>query len=171
MEGPTSTGETPQKKKQNACLRRILRKQGAEVPPVPPGTYDPDLPPKRKRTHRKPGRHTANKRKKISAAAAVPTDEGNESSTLDDSSAAGPADSRPHSPASGTVPSTVTSRPTVPSPTLVSPAVALTSPLAEKAAMIDDGRESENVVWDPVDPLGLFDELEGPLDWPSEGLF
>ncbi|CAI7571794.1 unnamed protein product [Penicillium glandicola] len=31
--------------------------------------------------------------------------------------------------------------------------------------------ESVKAVWDPVDPLGLFDELEGPLDWPSEGLF
>ncbi|KAJ6189702.1 hypothetical protein N7519_004610 [Penicillium mononematosum] len=26
-------------------------------------------------------------------------------------------------------------------------------------------------LWDPVDPLGLFDELEGPLHWPSQGLF
>ncbi|KAJ5333116.1 hypothetical protein MYU51_005093 [Penicillium brevicompactum] len=25
--------------------------------------------------------------------------------------------------------------------------------------------------WNPADPLGLFDELEGPLDWSSQGLF
>ena len=31
--------------------------------------------------------------------------------------------------------------------------------------------ENAQEAWDPVDPLGLFDELEGPLDWPSEGLF
>lgn len=25
--------------------------------------------------------------------------------------------------------------------------------------------------WSPADPLGLFDELEGPLDWSSQGIF
>lgn len=39
--------------------------------------------------------------------------------------------------------------------------------------IVQQGRPQveEKVEWDPVDPLGLFDEMEGPLDWPSEGLW
>lgn len=39
--------------------------------------------------------------------------------------------------------------------------------------IVQQGRPQveDNVEWDPIDPLGLFDELEGPLDWPSEGLW
>jgi hypothetical protein len=32
-------------------------------------------------------------------------------------------------------------------------------------------KSGKHVGWDAIDPLELFDELEGPLDWPSEGLF
>lgn len=32
-------------------------------------------------------------------------------------------------------------------------------------------RPEKSVKWDPVDPLGLFDCLEGPLDWPSDVYF
>lgn len=42
---------------------------------------------------------------------------------------------------------------------------------AEPSQLASEENNADNVVRDPVDPLGLFDELEGPLDWPSEGLF
>lgn len=57
----------------------------------------------------------------------------------------------------------------------VSPSsVTVSSPAASPAEFpqpAEEGTGADNMVWDPVDPLGLFDELEGPLDWPSEGLF
>lgn len=58
--------------------------------------------------------------------------------------------------------------------TVSSSSVTVSSPAASPAEFpqpAEEGTGADNMVWDPVDPLGLFDELEGPLDWPSEGLF
>ncbi|CAI7659103.1 unnamed protein product [Penicillium viridicatum] len=53
--------------------RRRLRKAGVEVPLPPPRVRDPTLPPKAKRSYRKPGRRRAKKAKKAAEAAAEPS--------------------------------------------------------------------------------------------------
>ncbi|KAJ5203369.1 hypothetical protein N7449_005448 [Penicillium cf. viridicatum] len=151
MEGPASPGETPKRKKRNPSLRRMLRNEGVDVPPAVQGVCNP-LPPKRERNQHKPGRKRAKKRTTTAAAA---TNEANGPHVSAGSSSPGAGSSGAGLPVAA------------PSP---SPGVSLavsSSPVALAAEETD----ADNVVWDPVDPLGLFDELEEPLDWPSEGLF
>ncbi|KAJ5700614.1 hypothetical protein N7536_003627 [Penicillium majusculum] len=185
-EGPPSPGETPNKKKRNPSFRRALRKQGIDVPPVVPRTRDPALPPKRKRSYRKPGRKRAIKRKKTEAEAAAAAAAGETNGTSTANPPVAPTtDSHSESPI--VVSSSSSSSPSPsPSPTpdvlldfssspaSASPPGATPSPPnapAEHSQSAPEENNADNVVWDPVDPLGLFDELGGPLDWLSEGLF
>ncbi|CAI7629980.1 unnamed protein product [Penicillium discolor] len=183
MQGPPSPGETPNKKKRNPSFRRALRKQGMDVPPVVPRTRDPALPPKRKRSYRKPARQRANKRKQTEAEAAAAAAAGETNGTSTANPPVAPAtDSQSESLI--VVSSSASSSPS-PSPTanvsldISSSPASAPSPSAtpspnapaESSQSAPEENDADNMVWDPVDPLGLFDELEGPLDWPSEGPF
>ncbi|KAJ5522336.1 hypothetical protein N7527_006451 [Penicillium freii] len=175
MEGPASPGETPKKKKRNPSLRRMLRNEGVDVPPVVHGLRDPNLPPKRKRNQKYPGKKRAKKIKTAAAAAAAAaTNEANAPHVSAGSSAPGADSSDVGSPVVAPSPSSGISHTVSSSSVTVSPPAAAPSPAsapAEPPKPAEEKADADNVVWDPVDPLGLFDELEGPLDWPSEGLF
>ncbi|KAJ5971929.1 uncharacterized protein N7479_001847 [Penicillium vulpinum] len=185
---PSPPGETPiTKKKRNPSFRRMLRDQGIDVPPVVQGVRPPDLPPKRKRNQRRPGKKRAKKRKAEAAAAAESSSTTAAPADLDPAAVSSPAASSSStacpSPAARPSPPAPTSPPLLPAtvalPAAVSPSVAAPSPSPARAPTINKPSSShkevtepgDEQVWDPVDPLGLFDELEGPLDWPSEGLF
>ncbi|KAJ5374656.1 hypothetical protein N7517_006662 [Penicillium concentricum] len=188
MEQPRSPGEAPSKAKRKPSLRRYLRKQGIEVPPVVPRTRDSALPPKRKRSYRRPNRRRANKKKKLAAGGAAATDEDNVLSSSAASPAAEATSSSSSSPVAASPPVVLPSPAPVSSPAAPSLPVAPSSPAVPslpapepaKPSAPHVGTQSTTVakieaanqyVCDPVDPLGLFDELEGPLEWPSEGLF
>ncbi|OQE15838.1 hypothetical protein PENFLA_c030G08891 [Penicillium flavigenum] len=164
MEEPPSPHETPAKKKRNPSFRRTLREQGIDVPPITQRQRDPALPPKRKRKYCHPGRHRANKRKKEAAGEAV-SPANNDIPEPDNPPAAVTTDS-----GSATIQSPVT-----PPASLVaasSPSGEESSPKSTSSAgrppsprrvegnnegVTDNAQEA----WDPVDPLGLFDKLEG----------
>ncbi|KAJ6149084.1 hypothetical protein N7471_000283 [Penicillium samsonianum] len=163
MEGPPSPRETPKRKKRNPSFRRYLRNHGIDVPPVVQGVRDPALPPKRKRNQRRPGKKRAKKRKMEAAAAKKANEEGG--------SVASPAASSAGSSRSAwSAASPRTASPPVVSPPAVSPPAVSPPPLPRPLPSAHVEADNQ-YVWDPLDPLGLFDELEGPLDWPSKGLF
>ncbi|KAJ5597445.1 hypothetical protein N7537_007529 [Penicillium hordei] len=167
MEGPASPGETPQNKKRNPSFRQMLRNQGLEIDPVVQGVRDPKLPPKRKRNQKHPGKKIAKKMKMAAAAAAAAT------TTNEASGPIVSAGSSVHGAGSSgaSSPFRLTSRlpisPCLPLRLCYPPLVCPLRPPQLAAEETD----ADTVVWDRVDPLGLFDELEGPLDWLSEGLF
>ncbi|CAI7659113.1 unnamed protein product [Penicillium viridicatum] len=171
MEGAASPRETHKKKKRNPSLRRMLRNEGIDVPPVVQGVRDSTLPPKRKRNQKHPGKKRA-KKIKTAAAAAAATAEANAPHVSAGFSAPGADSSDAGLPVVAPSPSSGISHTVSSSSATVSPPAAVPASVpSEPPQPAVEEADADNVVWDPVDPLGLFDELEGPLDWPSEGLF
>ncbi|KAJ5868749.1 hypothetical protein N7534_003302 [Penicillium rubens] len=150
------------------------------------GLHEPALWRKRKRTYRHSSCNTANKRSmcrsnipcRLNAndleeiAADTPTT--SETAESDNPPAAvttGSGSSTIQSPVSSPVASVAAASPVEEfSPKPTSSAGQSPSPSRVEGNHEEDTDNAQEG-WDPVDPLGLFDELEGPLDWPSEGLF
>ncbi|KAJ5779708.1 hypothetical protein N7457_007428 [Penicillium paradoxum] len=194
MEDGTNPAEDLKKKKK-ASFRRKLREAGIEVPPVVPRQRDSALPPKvkRKRAYSRAGRKRANKRKKAAAASEETTEPGPEASVTPDASpvtspVASPVVEPVALPVASPVASSVASSAALPVASSVALPVAspVVSPVPSLSANVisqpevpaenvdkqnEEAADDEKVVWDPIDPLGLFDELEGPLNWPSEDLW
>ncbi|KAJ5700615.1 hypothetical protein N7536_003628 [Penicillium majusculum] len=168
---PPLWGKPPKKRKRNPSFRKMLRNEGVDVEVRPAG-----LPPKRKRNQKRPSKKRAKKRKMAAAAAAATAaNEANEPHVSVGSSAPVAGSSGVDSPVVAPSPSPSPSLSLTPdvslgvssSPAEASSPVATPSPLnapAEPSQPAPEETGAENVVWDPVDPLGLFDELEGPLD-------
>ncbi|KAJ5476701.1 hypothetical protein N7475_002430 [Penicillium sp. IBT 31633x] len=184
MEGVNSPKKTPKKKKRHSSLLKKACENGVDVSPVASIQEDPtfSLKGKRKRSsYPCPNQIKANKKRIRDAdeTELAPTPTVSDATSLVDLPSVSPAvQSSTVTTSSHTIaasPSRVRTQPCLSSATgngvphaeVADESSPLLVPEGDNQHKATNGKK---IVWDQLDPLGLFDELEGPLNWPSGGI-